>query len=341
LGAPCKDEDTVKVKTYLIKGILLIGVLFAFLYWLDQRTLMKPDVPTADMTENSVERDDPSMTSDSVSDDEASRGASSSGPSIASEESIEEQAMRLAAAASNTEYTRPSNTDTSGFIPDPQGRLSKEQISRYMNILQISMSRLSSESQRLSDSNKALEAQFKQQAAQKTISLASYSHLYFQDMTNMSLSIDKARKIHAEILASKNMSAEEYRWIGERVYQAFYLVANAELKKEHASAKAERIRKIDNITIDEYSEMEKTYLAIFASTMKESGVDMQEGFSKTTLNERFSDYKKSQRDEINRVFEGVYDNPLDNEQIRANGESLQAYKSLFLKARNEYLIIAL
>jgi predicted metal-binding transcription factor (methanogenesis marker protein 9) len=329
------------VKIYLIKGTLLIGVLFALLYWLDQRTLIKPYAPAADMTEVSVDSNNDSAPNDASREDVAGSDNSSTVASITSKQSPQQQAMRSAAAALNTEYAKLGNADANGFVPDPQGRLTKEQISRYMNIVQISMSRLSSETQRLSDSNKTLEAQFKQQAAQKTISLASYSHLYFQDLTNMSQSIDKAREIHAEILASKNMSAEEYRWISERVYQAFYLVANAELKKEHASAKADRLRKIDNITIDEYAEMEKTYLAIFDSAMKESGAGMQDGLSKTTLNQRFSDYKKSQQDEINRVFEGGYDNPVDNEHIRANGELLLPYKALFFRAKNEYLIMAL
>jgi hypothetical protein len=329
------------MKTYLIKGVLLFSVLFAFLYWLDQRTLMKPDAPAAGITENTVDSDVTSVVSDTPSEDKPSLHVNNAVPSIATEESIKEEAMRLAAAASNTDYVKPIKANPSGFIPDPQGRLSKEQVSRYMNILQISMSRLGSESQRLSDSNKALEAQFKQQAAQKTISLASYSHMYFQDLTNMSQSIDKARKVHAEILDSKNMSAEEYRWIGERVYQAFSLLANAELKKEHANAKAERLSKVENITVDEFSEMEAAYVAIFADTMKEEGVDLQASLSKTTSNERLSEYKKSQRDEINRLFEGAYNNPVDSEQIRANGELLRPYKAIFFKSRKDYLIIAL
>lgn len=228
-----------------------------------------------------------------------------------------------------------SNAIASGFRPDPKGRLTKEQVSRYMNILQISMSRLGSESELYSNKNKALEAQLKMQAEQNAVTLGSYSHLYYQGLTDLSESIDKARKVHAEILLSKNTPIEEYRWIGGRVYQAFLLVANAELKRDSATAKAEQLKKIEDITTDDYSEMENTYIAIF-------GVENKEAFSKTTPNERLAIYKKSQREEINRIYNhSLYENPIDSEEIRANGELVRPYKSIFLKATKEHLVMAL
>ncbi len=228
-----------------------------------------------------------------------------------------------------------ASASASSFRPDPKGRLTKEQVTRYMNILQISMSRLGSESELYSNKNKALEAQLKMQSEQKAVTLGSYSHLYYQGLTDISESIDKARKVHAEILLSKNTPIEEYRWIGGRVYQAFLLVANAELKRDSVTAKAEQLKKIEDITTDDYAEIENTYIATF-------GVENKEAFNKTTPNERLAIYKKSQREEINRMYnDSLYDKPIDTEEIRANGELVRPYKSIFLKATKEYLVMAL
>jgi hypothetical protein len=329
------------MKAYLLKGLLLLSVIFGFMYWLDQRTMMKPDALEVVTTDSSSDREIASVTNNEITYDKAVNDLGNpKGPAM-SQEAIREEALRKAAEASHVDYTDADDTNNSGFVPDPRGRLTKEQVSRYINILQISMSRLSSESQRLGDNSKALEAQFKQQSEQKVISLESYSHLYYQDLTNLSESIDKARKIHAEILASKNTSPEEYRWISGQVYQAFLLVANADLKKEHEIAKAYRLKKIQDISSDDYAKMESAYIAIFVSEMKQQSIDIKESLGKTTLDERLADYKKSQREEINRVYEDAYANPMDTEEIRANGKLVLPYKTIFLKAKNEYLIISL
>jgi hypothetical protein len=196
------------MKAYLLKGLLLLSVIFGFMYWLDQRTMMKPDALEVVTTDSSSDREIASVTNNEITYDKAVNDLGNpKGPAM-SQEAIREEALRKAAEASHVDYTDADDTNNSGFVPDPRGRLTKEQVSRYINILQISMSRLSSESQRLGDNSKALEAQFKQQSEQKVISLESYSHLYYQDLTNLSESIDKARKIHAEILVSKNTSPE-------------------------------------------------------------------------------------------------------------------------------------
>jgi hypothetical protein len=325
------------LKAYLIKGVLIFSVLFAFLYWLDQRSLMKPDLPAASAAQTSVDGGEASVSSDST----ASKDAGVSSSPFTTKESIKEEAMRLAAEASNTEYRSPSNTNTSGFVPDPQGRLTQEQISRYMNILQITMSRLSSESQRINDNSKALNARYQELVDQNAMSLAIYSHFYFQDLANLSQSVEKARQIHAEILASKNTSAVEYRWIEQHVNQAFYIVANAELKKQTASIKAERLRKLENVTMNDYAEMESTYIAIFANSVDDYSAVIKANLAKTTIDQRFSDYKKSQREEIERAFQGWPNNPIDNEQIRANGQLVLPYKALLLKNYSEYLLLIL
>jgi transposase len=119
------------------------------------------------------------------------------------------------------------------------------------------------------------------------------------------------------------------------------LVANADLKKEHEIAKAYRLKKIQDISSDDYAKMESAYIAIFVSEMKQQSIDIKESLGKTTLDERLADYKKSQREEINRVYEDAYANPMDTEEIRANGKLVLPYKTIFLKAKNEYLIISL
>jgi hypothetical protein len=140
---------------------------------------------------------------------------------------------------------------------------------------------------------------------------------------------------------AKNTSPEEYRWISARVYQAFSLVANADLKKQRAAAKADRLRKIEAISSDDYAKMESAYIAIFGEEMKKAGVDIEGSLDKTSRDQRLTDYKKSQREEINRAFEGADANPVDTGEIRANGELVLPYKAIFLKATNDYLIMAL
>jgi hypothetical protein len=309
------------MKTYLLRGLLLLTVVYGLFYWFDQQAITKPETQVNTEALSTI-----------------NNKLESNAAAFVIEKSVKAPAVLPTAVASHATLENPfgqtANSDASGFVPDPQGKLTNKQISQYVNILELVLARLGPESAASAKKSDTLQKQFQMQVKSNMLSLDSYLVMYAQNLLNDEEIIDKSRKIQTEILIDKKMPQAEYRWIAGSVFQALMLLGGTELKANSLKASALKLEEIEKLSFEDYSPF------VQDSYFTELGIS-KESISKEVLaltpEQRFAKLKASMRAEQIRTMKELEESdlfkPVDNEQNRANAESLRPYKSLLLRAQ--------